>query len=97
MELSPAVDVPVTVNTVWTGPNGFMTTNIAQSVMGINTTYTSTAMVNSFGRNQSGNYTCTATVSSLTTSPFLMDSVQSDIKHVTTGKSSYLVGFMICT
>ena len=62
VELSPAVDVPVTVNTVWTGPDGFMTTNTAQPVMGSTTTYTSTAMVSSFGRDQSGDYTCTATV-----------------------------------
>ena len=62
VELSPAVDVPVTVNTVWTGPDGFMTTNTAQSVMGSTTTYTSTAMVSSFGRDQSVNYTCTATL-----------------------------------
>ena len=64
VELSPSVDVPVTVNTVWTGPAGFMTTNTAQPVMGNTTTYISTAIVNSLGRNQSGDYTCTATVSS---------------------------------
>ena len=65
VELSPAVDVPVTVNTVWTAPAGFMTTNTAQPVMGSTTTYTSTAMVSSFGRDQSGNYTCIAEVTSL--------------------------------
>ena len=64
VELNPAVDVPVTVTTVWTGPAGFMTTNTAQPVMGSTTTYTSTAMVNSFGRDQSGVYTCEATLSS---------------------------------
>ena len=62
VKLSPAVDVPVTVNTMWTGPDRFMITNTAQPVMGSATTYTSTAMVSSFGRYQSGNYTCTATV-----------------------------------
>ena len=97
MELSPAVDVLVTVNTEWTGPDRFMTPKTAQLVMGSNTTYTSTAIVRLFGRNQSGNYNCTATVSSLTTSQFLTDSSQSDIKHITTGKSSCLVGFMSCT
>ena len=64
MELSPLVDVPVTVNTVWTGPAGFMTTNTAQPVMGSTTTYISSVVVSSFGRDQSGDYTCTATVSS---------------------------------
>ena len=67
VELSPSVDVPVTVNTVWTGPDGFMTTNTAQTVMGSTTTYTSTAMVSSFGRNQSGSYMCSATVNSTNT------------------------------
>ena len=83
VELSPAVDVPVTVNTVWTGPDGFMTTNTAQR-MGSTTTYTSTAMVSSFGRDQSGNYTCTATVSS--TSSFLTNSMGSSSTRVTVGK-----------
>ena len=63
VELSPAVDVSVTVNTVWTGPAGFSTTNTAQAMAGNTTTYTSTAMVSSFGRAQSGYYNCTATVS----------------------------------
>ena len=66
------VDVPVTVNTVWTGPDGFMNTATAQPVMGSTATYTSTAMVSSFGRGQSGNYTCTAAVSS--TSSFISNS-----------------------
>ena len=74
----------VTVNTVWTGPAGFMTTNIAQLVMGSTTTYTGTAMVSSFGRGQSGGYTCTATVSS--SSSFLTDSgPQSGTARVTVG------------
>ena len=87
VELSPAVDVPVTVNTEWTGPEGFRTTNTAQSVMGSTTTYTSTAMVSSFGRDQSGNYTCTATVSS--TSSFLTNSMGSSSHRlrVTVGKA----------
>ena len=72
VELSPAVDVPVTVTTVWTGPAQFMTTKIAQPVMGSTTTYISTAMVNSVGREQTGVYNCTATVSSM--SPLLVDS-----------------------
>ena len=85
VELSPAVDVPVTVNTVWTGPDEFMTANTAQPVMGSTTTYTSTAMVSSFGRDQSGNYTCTATVSS--TAQFINDSeLRSGIARVSVGE-----------
>ena len=84
VELSPAVDVPVTVNTVWTGPDGFMTTNTAQR-MENTTTYTSTAMVSSFGRDQSGNYTCTATVNS--TSSFIINSGSiSDTANVIVGE-----------
>ena len=84
VELSPAVDVPVTLNTVWTGPDGFMTTNTAQPVVGSTTTYTSTAVVSSFGRDQSGNYTCSATVTS--NSQYLTDSSKFGSKNVTTGK-----------
>ena len=87
VELSPAVDVPVTVNTVWTGPDGFMNTSTAQPVMGSTTTYTSTAMVSSFGRDQSGDYTCTATVNS--TSSFITGSMGSSSTRVTVGKSWY--------
>ena len=74
VELSPSVDVSVIVNTVWTGPAGFMTTNTAQPVMGSNTTHTSTAMVHSFGRDQSGQYICTAHVTSLHNSQYTTDS-----------------------
>ena len=59
--LSPLVDILVTVNTEWTGPDGFTTINTAQPVMG-STNYTSTAMVSSFGREQSGNYTCNSSI-----------------------------------
>ena len=69
IELNPLVDVPVTVNTVWTDPYGFMTSNNAQPVMGSTTTYTSTVMVSSFRR---GIYTCTATISLIP--PFLHSS-----------------------
>ena len=68
--LDPSVDVPVTVNTVWTGPDNF-NRNIMAQQMGSTTTYTSTVTVSSFGRDQSGNYTCTATVSSASPSPFI--------------------------
>ena len=60
VELSPAVDVPVTVNTVWTGPA--LTTVTPTSLMIENLTrYIATAMVDA-ARN--GSYTCQATVSS---------------------------------
>ena len=84
--LSSAVDVPVTVNTVWTGPAGFITDNTAQPVMGSTTNYTSTATVNSFGRGQSGVYTCRATIRP--TSVFLTSSTAvSAATRVTIGKN----------
>ena len=72
--LDSSVDVPVTVSTVWTGPDYF-NRNIMAQQMGSTTTYTSTVMVSSFGREQSGDYTCTATVSSA--SPFITSSMSS--------------------
>ena len=63
VELSPAVDVPVTVNTVWTTPEGLATTSTAQPVMGSLTSYAATYMINPFRRSDSGLYSCSATVS----------------------------------
>ena len=79
VELSQSVDVPVAVSTMWTGPDNF---NIVTQQMGSTTTYTSTVMVSSFGRNQSGDYTCIATVNS--TSQFIMAS--SPPSRVTVGR-----------
>ena len=87
IELSSDVDIPVTVTTVWTGPDGFMTTNTAQSVKGSTTTYTSTAMVSTFGKDQSGLYICSATA--ITTSPFIIDShSHNGTAIITVGKSN---------
>ena len=84
VELSPAVDVPVTVNIVWTGPDG-VTLSSTTPVMESLTRYTSTAMVSSFGRDQSGVYTCIATLSSA--SSFITDSgSQSGTARVTVGE-----------
>ena len=77
------VNIPVTVTTVWTGPAGFTSSNTAQSVMGSTTTYTSTAMVSSFGRDESGIYTCSATISSV--SSFLIESMTTSSAEVTVG------------
>ena len=62
--LNPLMNVPVmyTVNTNISGPPGTTITPLTNSVMENITRYTSTAMINSFGRDQSGEYTCTATV-----------------------------------
>ena len=60
VELSPAVDVPVTVNTVWTGPA--LTTVITTSLMMESLTrFIAIAMVDAV---RNGSYTCQSTVSS---------------------------------
>jgi hypothetical protein len=63
VELSPAVDVPVSVTTEWSGPERtmFLPNKIIPAMMVNVTTYTSTATID-LARN--GNYTCQATVSS---------------------------------
>ena len=85
VELSPAVDVPVTVYVWLTDPAGnpLIITTIPKS----GSTYTSTAMVRSFGREQSGVYTCSATVNS--SSPYLTNSsLKSGMAYVTVGNSN---------
>ena len=78
VELSPLVDVPGTVTTEWSGPDGFMTTNTALPVIGSPTaTYTSTATVSSSDSEigqLTENYTCKATVMAMMSS-FLIDSM----------------------
>ena len=87
--LSPAVDIPVTVNTVWTGPAGFMVTNIAAVEINA-TTYISITLIDSFGRNRFGNYTCAVTVSSRYANSFLSDSnLQSGTTMVAFGTYIY--------
>lgn len=73
VELSSAVDVPVTVNVQLIAPSGSPLTTTLPSVSGL--TYTTTAMINSFGRNQSGVYACTATVDLVTVNPFVIGGV----------------------
>ena len=92
VELSPLVNVPVNVTTMWTGPAGFMTTNTAQPVVGSTTNYTSTVVVDSFGRNESGIYSCSATAS--TTSPFHRDSAStSGTARISVGKAIIMHNF----
>lgn len=65
--LSPAVDIPVTVHTVWTGPGGFSVENfdVVEPVVGSTPpTYTSTVLITSFGREESGVYYCAVVINS---------------------------------
>ena len=92
VELSPLVKSLVSVNTVWTGPARFAVANTAQPIIGSSTTYTSTATISSFGREQSGNYTCTATI---TPSPlYSLLQTKFGVAMFTVGKilSSKLIG-----
>ena len=84
VKLSSAVDIPVTVNTVWTGPAGFIRNDTAQSVMGSNTTYTSTVIISSIGRYQSANYTCRVTVG--IASSFFRETIGYSSSRITVGK-----------
>ena len=63
VELSPAVDVPVTVSTEWTGPADviFMPVNPVPALMVNITTYVSTVSV---GAARNGSYTCQVTITS---------------------------------
>ena len=77
VELSPVVDIPVTVNIVWTGPNGimFMSNDINEQIAAENNNiYTSTGLVRSFGRIDSGNYICTATIMAVKMSQYRSES-----------------------
>ena len=62
VELSPAVDVPVTVSTVWTGPDGSILMSAAPPVMKSFTHYTSEAKLNYVESTDSGNYNCTVSI-----------------------------------
>ena len=88
MELGSAFDVAVMLNIVWTGPDEFTTINSSQPALASSTTYTSRVVVSSFGRNESGNYTCTASLSSSSANLYLSNSSAiSDTIRVTTGET----------
>ena len=86
VELSPLVDVP----------GDFMThSDTIQSIVNA-TNYTSTTMISPFGSDQSGNYTCTVTISS--TSTLLTTSSGSAVAEVTVGKHHlyFVIIFSLC-
>ena len=58
------VDVPVTLNTVWTGPDGFMATNRSLLTMATRDAYTTLVTIASVGLNQSGDYYCSVSIGS---------------------------------
>ena len=72
VDLSPSVDVPVTVTARISGPMGVVIIPTTNSVMENTTRYTSTATVFSFGREHSGEYTCMANVELVTANPLII-------------------------
>ena len=88
MELSPVVDIPVSVNIEWTAPDGRTAHEVAHpSTEGLNRTFISTVVASSFGK-QSGVYRCTATVSSTLVLITASDS--------TSGSINASVGMLLC-
>ena len=61
-ELNPSVDVPVTINTVWTGPDGTILTSATRPEKKSFTLYASVNTLHSVDSADSGNYTCTVSV-----------------------------------
>ena len=63
VELDPSVDVPVDIMTEWSGPDGSTLTTDASPVMKSLTHYTSKRTLNYVESAESGNYTCTVSIS----------------------------------
>ena len=72
VDLSPLVDVPVNVTAQISAPMGVAIIPVTNSVMENATRYTSTATVSPFGRDHSGEYTCTANVELVTGNPLII-------------------------
>ena len=89
VELSQPEDIPVVLDIVWAGlTDGFTVLNTSQLILESSTTYTSKAIISSFGRNESGNYTCSASLSSMSANLYLNNSstMRSNSIQVTTGE-----------
>ena len=84
VELSQILDVTVTLNIEWIGPAGFIANNTAEISNSNYEIYNSTISLNSFRREQAGDYNCTASVSS--SSPFLRSSSHYDTKKLNYGE-----------
>ena len=89
-DLDPAIgDVPVIVNIELRDPAGSPLATTAPPVSG--SSYTSTTTISSFGRDQSGLYTCSATVSPSPPNSFLSDSsLRPGTLRVSTGETTHV-------
>ena len=91
VHLDPAVNVPVTVNSEWTRPDG-LHFSPSYSIMENLTRYISILSISSFGRDQSGNYTCRVDID-ISFLPFLdysMSLVTAETIEVTVGKTPHI-------
>jgi hypothetical protein len=94
-DLDPAVDDPglVTVNIQLSDPAGRTLTTTTPSVSGFS--YSSMATMSSFGRNDSGVYTCSAAVSPSPSNRFLSSSSSISVTlRVTTGEDNIVLDLM---
>ena len=64
VELSPSVDVPLMISTVWTGPGERIITSATPPIAGSLTHYTSTVVINSIESVDSGEYACAMSIGS---------------------------------
>ena len=85
------MDVGVTVNIVLSRPDG-VTLSTTDPLMENTSRYLSTAMISSFGREQSGVYTCRANISSDTLMTSGMEI--SEMERITVGKATCLYVFV---
>ena len=82
------IDIGVLVSISLRDPSGTLlsATVTVHAPLVYGTVYTSSAVINSFGRDQSGIYNCTASVNS---SPFIIVRKVSTLKRITTGNNFY--------
>ena len=89
VELSQEVDIPMTMNMVWTGPAGFNASESFFVDMHGTINFTSAATISSLEREQSGVYTCTATLQSPQNYTYVTNSsVTTGSIQVTTGETA---------
>ena len=82
------IDIGLSVSISLRDPSGTLlsATVTAHAPLFYGTVYTSSAVINSFGQDQSGIYNCTASVNS---SPFIIGRKASTLKRITTGNNFY--------
>ena len=80
----PQIDIQLSVSIQLYDPSGHSLNSPSPTISA--STYTSTATVNSFGRANSGIYTCRAIVSAVPPNPYIKDAVMTEMARVTVGE-----------